>query len=532
MARRYRSTAALAAMLAAGVAAAAVGVIPSPAAAVDTPPPTPKATCGPGSRPEPDLQGRAPRPDFDTGEAQKGYRCNLEEISQFGTKGGYKVHRYVDKAGRECAYYDSTLLFPGSVANGQNLTGVYVLDMANPAKPIKTANLLTPAMQTPHESLELNEARGLLVANMGFPTYNPGFVDVYDLRDDCRNPVLKSSTPLGVLGHESGFAPDGRTFYSGASNTITAVDLDNPSLPRLLWVNRDYSPHGMRLSADGNRLYIADLSRGLVILDVSEIQARKPEPKAKLVSQLEWHEMSIPQVAIPVTIGGRPYVVEIDEFATNGQSQVPQSTNDAFVGAARMIDISDETKPRVVSNLRLEVNNTEGRTKSAGDPGTSSLLQGYTGHYCAVPKNDEPGIVACSFVASGLRVFDIRDPLNPKEIAYFNKPSGTSLNPNELPSSYAMSASAFVPERGEIWYLDGNSGLRVLRFTNGVWPFADGAPLELAGSAGPAGGATVGREDRGTLPATGGPQRWPLFGAVLLGVGVAVRRRLLVARQD
>jgi hypothetical protein len=380
-------------------------------------------------------------------------------------------------------------------------------------------------METPHESLELNQARGLLVANMGYPTYNPGFVDVYDLREDCRNPVLKSSTPLGILGHESGFAPDGRTFYSGASNTITAVDLDDPALPKLLWVNRDYSPHGMRLSADGNRLYIADLSRGLVILDVSEVQARKPEPKVKLISRLEWDEMSIPQVAIPVTIGGKPYVIEIDEFATDGQSQVPQSSNNAVVGAARIIDITDETKPRVVSNIRLEVNNTEGRTKSAGDPGTSSLLQGYTGHYCAVPRNDEPGIVACSFVASGLRVFDIRDPLAPKELAYFNKPTGTSTNPNDLPSSYAMSASSFVPERGELWYLDGNSGLHVLRFTNGVWPFPAGADAVGAAQAGAP--AAAPRAGRGTLPATGSPSAVPMAGSLLALAALVVRRRLL-----
>jgi len=559
MNRRLAAAAALVvAVMALGPTATAPAAAPSAAAAGGAPAPTRRATCGPGSRPEPDLQGRAPRSEFETGTAQEGYRCNLEEISQFGTKGGYKVHRYVDKAGRECAYYDSTLLFPGSLANRENLTGVYVLDMTDPAKPVKTANLVTPAMQSPHESLELNQKRGLLVANMGYPTFNPGFVDVYDLSEDCRHPVLKSSTPLGIFGHESGFAPDGRTFYSGSNGTITALDIEDPSAPRILWVNRDYSPHGMRLSADGNRLYIADLSDGLVILDVSEVQARKAEPEAKLVSQLEWDEMSIPQVAIPVTIGGRPYLVEIDEFATDGESQFPQSAADAVVGAARIIDISDEAKPQVVSNIRLEVNNPDGRAKSAGDPGASSMLQGYTGHYCAVPRNDEPGIVACSFVASGLRVFDIRDPLKPKEIAYFNKPSGTGTNPNDLPSSYAMSASAFVAERGEIWYLDGNSGLHVLRATNGVWPFGNGAaapavPADAgAAAAVPAAPATTAPADPGAapadangeaqarraaagasaaggrrdaLPATGGTAVLAMVAVVLAGIALALRVR-------
>ena len=492
-------------------------------AAVDAPAPTPRADCGRGSRPEPDIQGRAPLSDYESGAALDGYTCNLEEIGKFGTRGGYKVHRYVDKAGRECAYYDSTLLYPTGIANGADLVGVYVLDMSDPAKPVKTANLVTPAMQSPHESLEINHARGLLVANMGYPTYNPGFVDVYDLSEDCRNPVLKSSTPLGIFGHESGFAPDGNTFYSGANNTITALDLSDPSVPKILWVNRDYSPHGMRLSADGNRLYIADLSDGLVILDVSEVQARKEDPQVRFISELEWDEMSIPQVAIPVTIKGNPYLVEIDEFATDGESQLPQAGEDAVVGAARIIDISDETRPRIVSHIRLEVNNPEGRAASLGDPGTSSSLQGYTGHYCSVPRNEEPGIVACTFVASGVRVFDIRDPLRPREIAYFNKPVN-GINPNDHPSSYAMSASAFVPERGELWYLDGNSGLHVLRFTNGVWEAtgesaadADAAPHDVAA-------AQTNRD--GTLPATGVPGALALAAAASALGGIALRRYL------
>ena len=499
------------------------GAVPVVAADIPAPPPTPRAECGPGSRPEPDVQGRAPLSEYESGSAQKGFFCNLEEIGAYGNRGGYKVHRYVDKAGRECAYMDSTLLAPTGIINGTDLTGTYVLDMSDPANPVKTANLLTPAMQSPHESMELNQARGLLVANMGYPTYNPGFVDVYDVSADCRHPVLKSSTPLGVFGHESGFAPDGRTFYSGANNTITALALENPAVPEILWVSRDHSPHGMRLSADGTRLYIADLSDGLVILDVSEIQARKEDPEVREVGRLEWDEMSIPQVAIPVTIKGKPYLIEIDEFATNGESQIPQSTADAVVGAARIIDISDETKPKIVSHIRLEVNNPEGRSASAGDPGASSPIQGYTGHYCSVPRNEEPGIVACTFVASGLRVFDIRDPLRPREIAYFNKPVGGN-NPTSYPNSYAMSASAFVPERGELWYLDGNSGLHVLRFTNGVWTAASAGSTGAEGASGAvAGGQTGGT---GTLPATGAPAAIPAASAVAALIALALRRHV------
>jgi hypothetical protein len=194
-----------------------------------------------------------------------------------------------------------------------------------------------------------------------------------------------------------------------------------------------------------------------------------PNPQVREVSRLTWDILTIPQVAQPVTIDGRHYLVEIDEFSSEPGNPIPVGNGDR-VGAARIIDIEDETAPRVVSNIRLAVNQQENRAEIAGDPGASSALQGYAGHYCTVPQRDDPGIVACSFIASGLRVFDIRDPERPREIAYYTTPLERSSTGGE-PSNYAMSGPTFVPERGEIWYSDGNTGFYALRVTNGVWPF-------------------------------------------------------------
>jgi len=180
----------------------------SAAQAQPQPAPVPRPTCRPNDRPETDIQGRVPAGN------PEGFTCNTTLVSQFGNSGGYKALRFTDRQGHECAYYDTTLLFP---SNAQTLseqpTGVAVLDMSDPANPKQTAALQTPAMQTPHESLLLNERRGLLAAVTGNPIAYPGIVDLYDLNEDCRNPVLQSSLPVGIFGHESGFAPDGNTFY-------------------------------------------------------------------------------------------------------------------------------------------------------------------------------------------------------------------------------------------------------------------------------------------------------------------------------
>jgi LVIVD repeat len=435
-------------------------------AAQAAPPATPRADCGPGSRPAPGLQGRVQTPPDD------GYTCNTELVGREGTAGGFKVERFVDRAGRQCAYYDTTLLFPTQAIQQlqDGPTGVAVVDMSDPSKPRRTATLVTPAMQTPHESLLVNQRRGLLAAVMGNPTAYPGFIDIYDLKADCRQPRLLSSLPVGLLGHESGWSPDGNTFYATSlfNDVVTAVDVSNPQAPRTLWVSR-YPSHGMTVSEDGNRGYIAGLGAGLIIVDTSEIQARRPTPQVPEISRLTWPTMSIPQVAIPVTFDGKPHIVEVDEFAVSESGDFTFEGNGPRVGAARIIDISDERNPKVISDMRLEVNNPEHRAEVGGDPGAGSALQGYAAHYCNVPRTDDPEIVACSFIASGLRVFDVRDPRRPKEAAYFVAPPAPGPDGGD-PSNYAMAKPSFDAARKTIWYSDGNSGLYAVRLTNGAWP--------------------------------------------------------------
>ena len=48
-----------------------------------------------------------------------------------------------------------------------------------------------------------------------------------------------------------------------------------------------------------------------------------PNPEVREVARLTWDSMSIPQNAIPVTIDGHPYVVEIDEFGSQSTRSAP-----------------------------------------------------------------------------------------------------------------------------------------------------------------------------------------------------------------
>ncbi|HEV2999098.1 MAG TPA: hypothetical protein VGW75_00060 [Solirubrobacteraceae bacterium] len=450
------------------------------AASAPEPPitPTPRATCNPGSKPEPGIQGRVPKEEVDAGRADEGYWCNVTRIGHVGATGGFRVHRYVDKAGRECAYYDTALLFPTNALNlSLDPTGVAVLDMSDPRNPVRTETLVTPAMQTPHESLNLSVQRGILAAVMGNPYRYPGGVDLYDVSEDCRHPVpMAAAFPATPFGHESGMAPDGLTFYPSSAAEFSAVDILNPRVPRTLWTSEELTTHGLSISDDGRRAYLASIGNGLVIVDTSEIQDRRPNAQGREVSRLTWSNITIPQIPIPVTIGGRPYVVEVDEYSTDENGDI--GGHGDRVGAARIIDVSDERNPFVVSNLRLEVHQKENRAAIGGDYGAQSPVQGYAAHYCNVPRREDPGIVACSMILSGLRVFDIRDPQNPREIAYHVAPpshvSETGATFIDERANWAMSQPAFAPERGEIWYSDGTSGFYALKVDEDVWPFRDG----------------------------------------------------------
>ena len=323
----------------------------------------------------------------------------------------------------------------------------------------------TPAMRFPHESLLVNAKRGLLAATAGTAATAPGLTSVYELSADCRHPKLASQLPVGIFGHESGFAPDGKTFYTAAAipGTLVAVDLTDPGSPSVVGALLHTNLHGVRLSADGNLLYGAVTGSetpgdpsGLRIFDVSQVQRRVAVPQITELSRLTWANRGVSQVAEPVLIHGHRFLVEVDEF-----SKFPKTfTYDAGnpVGAARIIDVQNPRKPFVVANMRLEVNIAKNRHGAQQqDTNGSSDGSGYAAHYCSVPSYVDPGIAACSFLKSGMRVFDIHDPYHPKEIAYFNRgTTSTAVGP------------AFDVAHRQIWYADGK-GFVAFRVTNNAW---------------------------------------------------------------
>lgn len=431
--------------------------------------PVPRAECGTGSRPLAGTQGRVTAADVASPEAADGWTCNTSLVSHFATPGGFRTWRYQDPNGHVCAFYDTSLVSRAGVVSyaGGPSPGVVVLDMSDPAHPKQTAMLTTDAMLAPHESLNLNTSRGLLGAEVGNGGTLPSSFAIYDVGEDCRQPVLQSQMPV-PNGHESGFSPDGNTFWAaGGGGTVTAIDVKDPKLPHVVWTGDMYS-HGLNLSDDGNTLYQTDPINGnLGILDVSQVQARVPAPTVREISRVTWPTVSIPQNSVPLRIAGHPYLLEFDEFAF----RFNPATSDDQVGAARLIDIADPAHPTTTSDLRLEVNMRDVHQQTYGDPYPLPVKPtGYGAHYCAAPREVDPEIVACGFLNSGLRVFDVRDPAHPREVAYYISPPNAGQIVGEDAGDLAFSQPAFDPKRREVWYTDATSGFYVLRLDPAVWP--------------------------------------------------------------
>jgi hypothetical protein len=432
---------------------------------------SPAAVCGPGSRPLAGVQGRVPASALNSPAAASGWTCNLSLVGHHASTGGYKVWRYIDPHGHECAFYDTAIVFPLNVLSlaGPPSTGVVVLDISDPAHPVQTATLTELPMLSPHESVYLNARRGLLAADLGNPGTYPGLMSIYDVSQDCRHPILDSTYPAARFGHESGFSPDGNTFWiTGGAQGVAAVDVSDPRHPHTVWEG-NVAAHGVSVSDDGNTVYDADASDStLTILDVSQIQARSPQPVVRMISRLTWNTASLPQSTAPMQIDGHPYLLEFDEFAMRVN---PPALG--VVGAARIIDIADAANPRVVSNLRLAVNQPAERDADSGDPaGLPGMATGtgYSAHYCAIPREVDPEIVACSFMNSGLRIFNIQDPLHPREVAYYVAPPQAGIINGGQACDLAFSHPAFAPERREVLYTDSVSGFYNLRLDPSAWP--------------------------------------------------------------
>jgi hypothetical protein len=424
------------------LAAGAVGTAANPQDRDEAAPspwtgPVPKARCGPHDRTE----RRAPR-QHHLGRALRRCRgAGLQLQPGIGRPIPGRGNELANGVVWDCAYYDT------ANTAGQQHFGTVVLDVSDPSHPAVTDYIDTVTMRDPWESLHVNQKRKLLAGGESENgTGVGGGFEVYDV-SNCRHPVLKSSIELpNSHGHAGNWSQDGMTYYEtngfrGVGGIMPMVDVSDPSNARWLlnWqFNGNGRAHDTNTNADGTREYspqpgfltapVGSSSfgpEGLIILDVSDVKARLPEPQVRIVSTLFWEDGGQAQQALPVSIEGRPYLIFTQELGSAGAGPAARAfacaENLPPFGFAKIIDISNEKNPKEVAKLMLEVHDPANCVTAL--PEALNPVFVYDSHYCNVDNPHNAKVLACSYFEAGLRIFDIHDPYHPREIAYFKAPA-------------------------------------------------------------------------------------------------------------
>lgn len=267
----------------------------------------------------------------------------------------------------------------------------------------------------------------------------------------------------GSLVHVAGGAPG----YDGKIYLI--VDISDPTKPKevsrfaIAEQKKDASKTGAKLSlhgpahVEGSRAYLPYGDGGGIILDVSNIKA------LRMVSQLAFQGLCSRQgIHTYLPLPRRKLALINDEaIAENG---------DENLNLAGIVDIHDENEPRVISLFPQPEPPEQTGLKNFFEKGGrfGPHNQHHSNHQPCLEDRDD--VCYLTYFNAGLRVYDIRDPRTPKEIACFIPPDPKErigTKPNRL---VVQTEDVLVDRRGYIYISEKNQGIYILRLEK-VWSY-------------------------------------------------------------
>ena len=266
----------------------------------------------------------------------------------------------------------------------------------------------------------------------------------------------------GNLVHAAAGAP-GR-----AGKIYRAIDISRPDKPseagRFSLPEQEkgetgglkFSLHGPA-HVEGTRAYLSYGDGGAIILDVQDVSA------PKLVSQIAFR-------GITATQGIHTYLPLPRRKIALVNDEAIRENGDENLNLAGIMDIADETRPRMLSLFPLPEPPPESELhnfyEKAGRFGPHN--HHHSNHQPCLEDRDD--IAYLTYFNAGLRVYDIRDARQPKEIAYFipgDPKTGIGTKPSRL---VAQSEDVLVDRRGFIYLSDKNHGIHILCLKQ-IWPY-------------------------------------------------------------
>lgn len=217
-------------------------------------------------------------------------------------------------------------------------------------------------------------------------------------------------------------------------------------------------------------LYYIGYAPAVVILDIKD----KAHPK--LVGRLD---MSPPfilagsQAVHSVSVvAGKPLLV------ANSEASAENCDADAL-NHVGMIDIKDPTRPRLMSLFPIPLPPKGAPYADFCDKGGRFGPHNPNQHWHSPDVEQSSDLVYMTYFNAGLRIFDIQDPRQPKEVGWF-VPSTPTKRVGPMPKSALVTQTedVLVDRRGNIYVTDKQWGLFVLRYTGSRAP---GANVTTAG---------------------------------------------------
>jgi hypothetical protein len=353
-----------------------------------------------------------------------------------------------------------------------------IWDVTDPAKPSRITVVVSGLRDTHKNFWECNTGIAFLVS--GAPQWRtPRMTQVYDLSDPAKPVFIRN---FGLPGQQPGatgpvptslhgaisLGPNGNRIYLGfgtGNNGIVQI------------VDRDKLLNGPKEPTEANLLYPqiaridfppdkgAHTAFPLIGMELAEFAEQRPRVPAAAAGA-DAHAMGGP-------------MPEPSQSRRNFIAAVGESTGNECLENRQMVwmlDITTESRPFGVSTFNV--------------PESSGNFCQRGGRFGAHASNENltpiyyRRLIFISFFNAGVRTVDIRDPLNPKEVAYYI-PATTPKTDRRCVGQGAQQSCKIaiqtnnleVDDRGYIYIVDrANTGMHILQLTGAARRIANGLP--------------------------------------------------------
>jgi hypothetical protein len=466
--------------------------------------------CSPNDHPEAGLQGDVPKAQQESGDAKTGYNCGLSLVGHAVLDGAASDdHVTRNPTGNanmawsgDCAYVSGD--------------GVAVIDVRNPRKPRHVRTLHGAGSDATIETLHAVDvpatperaARHVLVTGKyGIGTPSPNMpMDVWDV-STCTQPKLLETVIWPENIHNLTISGNGR--YVFATQPLQVVDIDplfdgNPATMSVFLGNLsnatafplvptepgpdvdDGLPPELRDAGsasqtknhsheawptfDGTKLYLGGVTASSEVFTIVDITkwlqrdaANNPAGAPQVISQRSGRGHSVRTGTVTNGDGTKRRLVLHSEEAVFGTAKgcIPEKAN-PFAGPAEpyLMDITNESNPHEVRQFGLEIN------KAENCPAQLASGVDASSHYHDFDSESDTHFAVVSMWNAGVRLFDVRNPEHPFEVAYFNPADVGAAGKVVLDKAWGH--VRYVPATGQLWFGTASGGFWVVELSKAV----------------------------------------------------------------